>query len=56
VLHVTYTARREMCTKVHLEDLGKDGRIILKLILNKWDLGKWNGFSSLRVGTSGGHL
>jgi hypothetical protein len=27
----------------HLEDLGVDGRIVLRWIFRKWDLGVWTG-------------
>jgi len=37
----------------HVEDLGVDGRIILKGILKTWNLGVWIGFVWLRVGTWG---
>jgi hypothetical protein len=40
----------------HLEDPGVDGRIILRWIFRKWDVGVWNGSSWLRIGTGGGHL
>jgi hypothetical protein len=40
----------------HLEDLGVDGRIILKLISQRSDLGRWIGFIWLRIGTGGGLL
>ena len=39
----------------HLGDPGVDGRIILRWIFRKWDVGVWNGSSWLRIGTGGGH-
>jgi len=35
---------------------GVDGRIILRRIFRKWDVGLWPGWSWLRIGTVGGHL
>ena len=39
-----------------LGDPGVDGRIILRSIFRKWDVGVWTGSSWLRIGTGGGHL
>jgi len=40
----------------HLGDPGADGRIILRWIFRKWDVGVWTGSSWLRLGTVGGNL
>jgi hypothetical protein len=40
----------------HLGDPGVDGRIVLRWIFRKWDMGLWTGSSWLRVGTVGEHL
>ena len=36
-----------------MEDLGLNGRIILKLILKKWNRESWAGFFWLRIGAVG---
>jgi len=33
-----------------------NGRIILRRIFRKWDVGLWTGSIWLRIGTGGGHL
>jgi len=57
--------RREACTgfwwgnlreRAHWGDPDVDGRIILRWIFRKWDVGVWTGSSLLRIGTGGGHL
>jgi len=40
----------------HLGDPSVDGRIILRWIFRKWDVGVWTGSSWLTMGKSGGHL
>jgi len=39
----------------YLDDPGIDGRILLRWIFKKWDVGVWTGSSWLRIGTGGGH-
>jgi hypothetical protein len=39
-----------------LEDPGLDGKIILRWIFRKWDVGVWTGLCLLRIETGGGHL
>jgi hypothetical protein len=40
----------------HLEDQGVEGRIILRWIFRKGDVGVWTGSSWLRIQTVGWHL
>jgi hypothetical protein len=42
--------------KDHWGDPSVDGRIILRRILRKWDVGVWTELSWLRIETGGGHL
>jgi len=40
----------------YLEDQSVDGRIILRLIFGKWDVGVWTGSSWFRIRPGCGHL
>jgi hypothetical protein len=42
--------------KDHLGNPVIDGRIILRWIFRKWDVGLWTGSSWFRVGRDDGHL
>ena len=43
--------------RVHLDDPGIDGRVILRWIIRKWDGGgAWTGLMWFRIGTVGQHL
>jgi hypothetical protein len=55
----------EVCTGVwwqnlrerdHWGDSDVDGKIIVRRIFRKWDVGVWTGLSWLRIKTGGGHL
>ena len=57
--HVACRGRREVYTGVwwgnlregdHLEEPGVDGRIILRWMLRKWDVGAWTVSIWLRIG------
>jgi hypothetical protein len=39
-----------------LGDPDLDGRIVLRWIFRKWDVGLWTGLSWLRIQTGGGHM
>jgi len=40
----------------HLEEPDTDGRIILRWIVKKWDVGVWTGWTWCRIHIDGGHL
>ena len=40
----------------HWADPNADGKIILRLIFRKWDVGVWTGSNWLKIGTGDGHL
>ena len=46
----------KMRERVHWEDPGEDGRIILRSIFRKWLWRAWTGLDWLCIGTGGGHL
>jgi len=49
--------RRGVCReRYHLGDPGVDGRIILRWIFRKWNVGAWTESNWLRIGTGDGHL
>jgi len=45
-----------MTERERLEEPGIDGRIILRWIFRKWDVGALTGAMWLMIGTGGGHL
>jgi len=63
--HVVLMGRGEAYTRFwwgnlwerdHSEEPGVDGRILLRWVFRKWDVGVRAGSSWLMIGTSGGHL
>ena len=64
--HVAHMAERRDVYRVlvgetlrerdHLEDPDGDGRMILRWIFSKWDVGAWTGLIWLRIGTGEGQL
>jgi hypothetical protein len=59
--NVARMGRREACIGFWWGNLGErdpgvDGRIILRWIFRKWDVGVWAGWSWLRIETGGGQF
>jgi hypothetical protein len=48
--------RGNLRERVHLEELGVDGWIILRWMFRKWDRWAWTGSIWFMIGTVGGHL
>jgi len=57
-VHVAHMGRvvGNLRERDHFEDLGINGRIILRWICRKWDVRAWTGSVWLRTGTSCRHL
>jgi hypothetical protein len=51
-----YEKENKQGERDHLGDPGVDGRIMLRRIFRKWDLGVWIGLSWLRIERVSGHL
>ena len=48
--------RGNLRVRSHLEDPSVDGRIMLRWIFRKWNVGIWTGLIWLRIGRGVGHL